>query len=328
MSARSHLGIALIVFVAGLSIAVEPASAKRRDKAASDTASRPFVEQTRIAAPKRVDDFVLEEATYDPETKSAGALLRYAITDRPGLYIDLFVYPAGDLPHEDAVKAGMKEFRASLDAAVKAGYYDDLRVLDTTDFEIPPPPAATDEPPASSSPLPPSDDPKAGTSSKAAKSPELEAMLAASAPKPIVGRRMDLRYRMPTETRGEPVPMYSRGYLFHRQLYYFKGRISAPESEIDRATFESLTDRAMRSLVPAVAASNIGGCSQMSISIDRKTMDEGGSIGDLLLQIIGGSDTGIERHCFDSREEAIEEEPQDATILVIDYDPSDWGGTP
>lgn len=324
MSARSNLDLALIVLVAGLSIAIAPASAKWREEAASDTTSRPFVEQTRIAAPKRVGEFVLEDADYDPETKSSGTLLRYVVNDHPELHIDLFVYPAGDMPHDDAVKAGMKEFQASLDAAVKAGYYSDLRVLDTTDFEIAPSPAATDEPPASSSAASPSDDPKAGTSGEAPRSPELEAMLAALTPKPIVGRRMDLRYRMPTEARGEPVPMYSRGYLFHRQLYYFKGRISAPESEIDRVAFESLTDRAIRSLVPAVAASNIGGCSQMSISIDRKAMDEGGSIGDLLLQIIGGSDTGIERHCFDSRDEAIEEEPKDATILVIDYAPSDW----
>ncbi|MGN6153216.1 MAG: hypothetical protein ACTHOH_14605, partial [Lysobacteraceae bacterium] len=185
-----------------------------------------------------------------------------------------------------------------------------------------------DAPPASSSLPSTSYDPEAGTPGKTAKGSEFEAMLAAVASKPIIGRRMDLRYRMPAKAGGEPVPTYSRGYLFHRQLYYVKGRISAPESKIDQATFESLADRTMRSLVPAIVVSNIGGCSQTSISIDPNTMDEGGSVGDLLLQIIGGSDAGIERHCFDSRDEAIEEEPKDATIVVIDYDPSDWGETP
>ncbi len=324
MSTRSNPGFAVIALALGLSSTGVTAIAEARDKAPSQAEARAFIEQTRIAAPKRVGEFVLGKTEYDPETKSSGAFLRYDIPDRPDLHIDLFIYPAGDLPHDDAVKAGMKDFRASLDAAAKAGYYDDLRVLDTTDFEIPPPPAATDEvatpSDASGSTSPPD--------RNAARDPEIETMLAALAPKPIVGRRMDLRYRMPIGAQGEPVPMYSRGYLFHRQLYYFKGRISAPESQIDRTTFESLTDRAMRTLVPAVVASNIGGCSQVSITLDRKSIDKDASIADLLLQMIGGSDMGIERHCFETREEAMEEEPKDATIVVIDYDPSDWGGTP
>ena len=324
MNARSGFGFAVIALAMSLFITSTPASGKQRGKAISEDESRPYIEQTRIAAPKQVAEFVLGETKYDPETKSSGALLRYGIPDRPDLHIDLFVYPAGDLPHDAAVKAGMKDFRASLDAAAKAGYYDDLRVLDTTDFEIPPPPTATDEvatPSDASGSTSPAD-------RNAARDPEIETMLAALAPKPIVGRRMDLRYRMPIGAQGEPVPMYSRGYLFHRQLYYFKGRISAPESQIDRTTFESLTDRAMRTLVPAVVASNIGGCSQISITLDRKSIDKDASIADLLLQMIGGSDMGIERHCFETREEAMKEEPKDATIVVMDYDASDWDVKP
>ncbi|MGN6151671.1 MAG: hypothetical protein ACTHOH_06610, partial [Lysobacteraceae bacterium] len=122
-------------------IAWSAASADAKDARPSRDA-RSFVEQTRVAAPKRVGEFVLDAAEYDPAMKSAGASLRYSLPDRPELRIDLFVYPAGEMPHADAVKAGMKDFRASLDAAAKAGYYDALRVLDTTDFEIPPPPPA------------------------------------------------------------------------------------------------------------------------------------------------------------------------------------------
>lgn len=313
MSTRSNPGFAVIALALGLLITGVPAIAEARDKAPSQAEARAFIEQTRIAAPKRVGEFVLDETEYDAKHKGAGAALRYALPEHPELRIDMFVYPAGEMPPGTAMQQGMAEFQDTFEAAVKAGFYRDLQAGEPTDFEIQPAPQASAEDRTER---------KAGSKdADAALEDKIDALLG---PKPIAGRRIDLHYRMPVETQDEPVPMRSRGFLFYRQLYYVKGRVSAAESQIDQAGFEALGDRAMRELVPAIVISNIGGCASTRITLDPKQRDEEA----MMLQILNSVAAAGEKRCFESIEKAAKDEPQGATIVVIDYDPSDWGGTP
>ncbi len=307
MPVRRSLVI-LFGVVAALTIATQPVAAKnRKDK----DAAQPFIVETRIAAPKRVGEFELESADYDPATKHAGASLRYLLPDHPEIRFDLFVYPAGDMPHDTAMTSGMKDFVASFDAGVQLKYYSDLKIVDTVDFEI----------------VPRTETPVRQEEKKAAPESEADAIIAAAlAPKPISSKRIELRYTMRMDETGEMVPMRSRGYLFYKQLYYFKGRISVAESRMDQATFETLSDRAMRELVPAVQASNIGGCASVEIVVDKETASKGGgTIGDLLMQMVGESLDGIHRNCYETRAEAKASEPKQAEIITIEYEPDDWG---
>lgn len=307
MPVRRSLVI-LFGVVAALTIATQPVAAKKRkDK----DGTQPFIVETRIAAPKRVGEFELESADYDPATKHAGASLRYLLPDHPEIRFDLFVYPAGDMPHDTAMTSGMKDFVASFDAGVQMKYYTDLKIVDTVDFEI----------------VPRTETPVRQEEKKAAPESEADTIIAAAlAPKPISSKRIELRYTMRMDETGEMVPMRSRGYLFYKQLYYFKGRISVAESRMDQATFETLSDRAMRELVPAVQASNIGGCASVEIVVDKETATKGGgTIGDLLMQMVGESLDGIHRNCHETRAEAKASEPKQAEIITIEYDPDDWG---
>lgn len=307
MPVRRSLVI-LFGVVAALTIATQPVAAKKRkDK----DAAQPFIVETRIAAPKRVGEFQLESTYYDPATKHAGASLRYLLPDHPEIRFDLFVYPAGDMPHDTAMTSGMKDFVASFDAGVQMKYYTDLKIVDTVDFEI----------------APRTETPVRQEEKKAAPESEADAIIAAAlAPKPISSKRIELRYTLRMDETGEMVPMRSRGYLFYKQLYYFKGRISVAESRMDQATFETLSDRAMRELLPAVQASNIGGCASMEIVVDKETATKGGgTIGDLLMQMVGESLDGIHRNCYETRAEAKASEPKQAEIITIEYDPDDWG---
>ena len=307
MPVRRSLVI-LFGVVAALVIAAQPVAAKKRkDK----DGTQPFIVETRIAAPKRVGEFELESADYDPATKHAGASLRYLLPDHPEIRFDLFVYPAGDMPHDTAMTSGMKDFVASFDAGVQLKYYTDLKIVDTVDFEI----------------APRTETPVRQEEKEVAPESEADAIIAAAlAPKPISSKRIELRYTMRMDETGEMVPMRSRGYLFYKQLYYFKGRISVAEARMDQATFETLSDRAMRELVPAVQASNIGGCASVEIVVDKETATKGGgTIGDLLMQMVGESLDGIHRNCHETRAEAKASEPKQAEIITIEYDPDDWG---
>ncbi len=310
MSIRHSL-VVMFGIAAALVSAAQPVTARsRKDK----DATQPFIVETRIAAPKRVGEFELESTYYDPATKHAGASLRYLLPDHPEIRFDLFVYPAGDMPHDTAMTSGMKDFVDSFDAGVKMKYYSDLKIVDIVDFDIGPKTETT---------APQEDKPAANTPPESEADAIIEAALA---PKPVSGKRIDLRYTMRMDETGETVPMRSRGYLFYRQLYYFKGRISVAGSRVDQVTFDTLSDRAMRELVPAVQASNIGGCASVEIVVDKETATKsGGTIGDLLMQVVGESLDGIHRNCHETRAEAKASEPKQAEIITIEYDPDDWG---
>lgn len=267
---------------------------------------RAFIEETRIAAPKRVGEFVLEGTRFDEATKENGVQVRYALSSHPDIRFDLFIFPAGDMPHDKAVGRAVDEFVAGLEGAQKQGYFEDLRILDTSDFRIDP--AQGD-----------------GESRIVASDPAITELLN---PRPIVGKRLDLRYRSHPSDGTESTPMLSRGYLFHKQLYYFKGRITTPAAQISAEDFASLSDRAMRELVPAVVASNIGGCAEVTIELPRSGSDQDDeTIGALLLsQLTGALADKSDRNCYRSRSDARAEEPKGAEVETIEYDADDWSG--
>lgn len=309
--------IAMLCMAALLVAAPAPANAKNRKGDGKD-AEQPFVAETRIAAPKRIGEFELESSHFDPAAKHAGASFRYQLPDHPQIRFDLFVYPAGDMPPDTAMTAGMKNFVESFDAGVKLKYYSDLKILDTVAFEIPPESGA----PASDGDTSGTSPPAAGSEADAKRQAIVEA---AFAPKPIAGKRIDLRYTMRMHDTGEMVPMRSHGYLFYKQLYYFKGRISVAESLMDQTMFDTLSDRAMRELVPAVRAANIGSCSKTQIVLGGKDLPEGDAgIDAMMAQLLDQVVDSGKRGCHASRADAKKSEADNAEIITIEYDPDDW----
>ncbi len=272
------------------------------DDAEEKPGERPLIEVSLISAPKRAGDFVLEQSSYDPQTKHAGAGFRYVHPDHKAVRLDVFVYPAGEMPEKKALERGMADFMRSFDAGVQMKYYHDLTVVGREPFVIAPQPSAH------------SDGDKDA-------SPEL---LAALAGKAIEGERVDLRYRIHMEDTGENVMMRSRGYLFYKQLYYFKGRISAAESLVDQTTYNALTDQAMRELVQAIDVRNVGGCARSQITLDSSLLDrkdDGKSISVALAQSLVEN---ASRNCFDTLSDAKREGARKAETITIEYDADDW----
>lgn len=315
MSIHRQLTCMLVIAMA-LAIASQPAGAKgRKDK----EETQPFIVETRISAPKRVGEFMLEQSAYDPASKYAGASFRYLLPQYPEIRFDLFVYPAGDMPPDTALKAGMKAFVESFDAGVKLKYYNDLEIVDTVAFDILPKgfkPAAQDKESAESADVSSKTDVQRDT-----------VLDAALAPKPLAGKRIDLRYRLNMEETGDMIRMRSRGYLFYKQLYFFKGRISVAESRMDHATYETLSDRAMRELVPAVRATNIGGCARSAISFTEDDLDRDKD--ELMMQILGTLTSKTAHNCHasivDAQRIQTDLDEKNAEVVIIEYDAKDWG---
>lgn len=303
-----------------LSLALAPASAR-------DVPKQPFIVRTHVVAPLKVGDFVLEGTRYDPANKLAGVAIRYFLPGQEETRIDLFVYPYGQGDSEDALDHGMREFRATLEAAEQSGYYRGLTVADAVEFDIPLPSA----PPDAAEPA----ETAAGPPTAATADPDPDpaearriAMLAEllGEGRHVDGRMIELAYDYPGQAEGEWLPMHSRGYLLYRHLYFFKGRISAAESRIDAAAFAALADRAMRELVPAVQAYNIGSCGDTTITIDSNLSGEDAA--DMFMRQLVAAQTRSEAgNCRAEPDPAeLAALAEGAEVVAIEYAPGDWGG--
>lgn len=293
--------------------------------AAGDSPDQPFIERTLVVAPLRVGDFVLEDSRYDPAHRFAGVALRYFLPGREDTRIDLFVYPHGRNDSEAALDQGMRDFLATLESAEQAGYYRGMRMTDAVEFDIPLTPGQTRAPDSAGSsdataPLVP-----------AAIVPAENDPIAMLAGLPTVDRRIDgrmvgLAYDYPGQADGEWLPMHSRGYLLYRHLYFFKGRISAAASRIDHDTFAALADRAMRELVPAVQAYNIGSCGDTSIDVDPSLPQK--DMADMLMHQLVAAQARSEASNCHARpdEDELAALGDGAELVEIEYAPEDWRG--
>lgn len=293
---------------------------------AADPPKKPFIARTHVVAPLQFGDFVLEGTRYDPANKFAGVAIRYFVPGQEATRIDLFVYPNGRSESVEALDQGMRDFRATLDAAERAGYYRNLEVADAVEFDIPLPSSLPGAPEAA-----PSDDATAESPEAAPAGDDTEeggriAMLAGLLGKDrrIDGRMIRLAYDYPGQVDGEWLPMHSRGYLFYHHLYFFKGRISAAESRIDATAFAALADRAMRELVPAVQAYNVGSCGDTSIHVDLNAPEKA-RMEALMRDLVAAQVRGEANNCHpDPKGADIAALSDGAEVVVIEYEPGDW----
>ncbi len=290
---------------------------------AGDAPAQAFIERTLVIAPHRVGEFVLQDSRYDPAQRFAGVSLRYALPGSDETRIDLFVYPIGHGETEATLDRGMRDFRATLDAAQQAGHYRGLAVADAVEFDIPLPPPADDRHAGG---------PGAGPLQVSAAAngdgdaDERAAMLATllGADRRVDGRMLELAYEYPGQAEDEWLPMHSRGYLLYRHLYFFKGRISAATSRIDHDSFAALADRAMHALVPAVQAYNLGSCGDTSIEVDTSLPER--EMGEMLMrQLVAAQARSDASNCRAQADEAeLAALSRDADVVVIEYGPGDW----
>ena len=259
-------------------------------KDAPQAKQRPLITQSHIIAPRTIGAFRLKETRYKPEQKAAGAMFRYAAIPEPELSADVFVYPAGRLPQAEAVKRGMADFHASLQSASEAGFFHNLKLLDEQPFPLKPDAAGKPDNP-------------------------LEAAVAAAEP---VGRRID----MTLEVGDARMPLRSRGYLFHKNLYFYKVRVSVPAEAMPAAEFGEFADHAARTLVERIATVNIGGCGDEPVYVDQNADPDAAALA-LVTQVAQRN----QENCRGEISQAdLAKLTQGAEAVTIEYAPNEWSG--
>lgn len=257
-------------------------------------AARPYVETSYLIAPRQVGDFELEGSSYDPDQKYSGAGFRYALKDHQEIRFDVYVYPAGRMPQAAAVEDGMKAFRYDLKQAVDQGSYTRLQELQDSSFPLQ----------------------AAAASAQPANDIDAAVIKAMAEAEQLTGRKLQLRMNL----QPRDWPMYSSGYLFYKQLYFFKLRASAAQERIALETFDALADQAARALIPALQVANIGDCANATIYLSPDASPQAGAVA--LVQ-----QTALHRgyNCHPSPDKAGLPAPgTDSEVVQISYNADEW----
>lgn len=265
-------------------------------------AQPPLITTSHLLAPLRVDDFVLENTMYDESRKYAGAGFRYDLPGYGAVRFDVFVYPAGRLPADEALARGMPDFKRDLELAQQSGFVKDLVILSEDAFPLQRPEPETA---AAAAPEGKPDDAIGATLA-----------MIAHAYKPI-GRRLRMRDVLVDE-RGD-FPIHSNGYLFYRQLYFYKVRVSAGRALISEDEFETLADRAARTLVPAIEVINLGACANRDIEVSPDANPD--DFAATLMRRMAQFDS---ENCYrDAQAAKLDEKSAGASVVTIHFDASD-----
>ncbi|MEG1679600.1 MAG: hypothetical protein RR326_05860 [Stenotrophomonas sp.] len=257
-------------------------------------ATRAYVETSYLIAPRQIGDFELEGSSYDPGQKYSGAGFRYALKDHQEIRFDVYVYPAGRMQQATAVELGMKAFRDDLKQAVNQGSYTKLQELQDSSFPLQ---AAT-------------------VASAPANDIDAAVIKAKAEAEQVIGRKLQLSMNL----QPRDWPMYSSGYLFYKQLYYFKLRASAAQERITQASFDTLADHAARALIPALQVANIGDCANATIYLSPDASTETGA-----MAVVQQTTLHAGYNCHSSTDEAgLPPSGSGMEIVEIGYTANEW----
>lgn len=265
--------LALIFATAALADDTTPTPAPGTPAAPSDAAeaapltAKQFIDRTYISLPESVGDYSLARVGYDPGQFAAGVSGAYALKGAPEPFtITLFVYPQGRSEEKAAVEAQIAEVE---DAIRQQQDYTKIEAGPRTVFVVdaPKPSALPNEKNGRKQRILTLQPVKvAAEAATDDDGPSLvELLKEASPPLQSTGLRQGFSF----DHKGDSVR--SAGFVFYRNLYNIKLRISAPSSAMDQAAFDKLADATARALVPKVDIRNFGQCGQMLVG----TQDSG-----------------------------------------------------
>ncbi|MGH8108920.1 MAG: hypothetical protein ACREO1_09440 [Arenimonas sp.] len=272
----------------------------------STSASKALIERSAIIIPKNVKKYQLVNFDFDMKNKSSGVSIRYVSSEYPDIAVDFFVYPIGKGPNDEILKFGMQEFTEGLRQAGDMGVFEKLvlqpeqkLLLDGEKICVVP---VTEK--------------SAAASSSAAKQEDKDIVLESlKKSRQLHGRKVSIAHFQ------KNVPMQSLGYIFYRQLYLTKVRVTASADAMSSEEFNTMADQAASQIVGAIEARNIGSCSNPQISI---SVDDSKDSNALMQQIMDGVSGNVANNCVSDL--ALGKiAKSEFEVVMIEYTPEDWG---
>lgn len=258
-----HAGFAAVLLALAPAAYAADAPAKPRQQ---------FLEKSHVEYPTSLGPYSIVRESYDPSHFSSGVTTEYSIEGvTANVRLNVFIYPHGRADEEAAIASAVAELEASVLDAQAQKLYSEVNLGERTHFAVVAPESSilskTGE---RARPIVRTEAPKELVAEVVAgkqSDPILQA-IAENVPSGLSrGRRQSFGF-----TR-EGVRMRSLGYVFYRNLFFFKVRLTAPESAIGEAEFRALGDAAARTLVPAMDVQNFGDCGTITFN-PRETGDK------------------------------------------------------
>ena len=287
---------------------------------AADAPSRaplqPYVEESRISAPRAFEAWSLDAPEQDPAQRLAGVVLRYRDTARPDMKITFVIHPAGDTPERKALGDEVDHVADTLQAGATRAGYADFRIADRSGFTVKMPrrPAQSTTVAIGPEPVP------ANGVESVTVSPHPAATEQKLYPQPpLRGTRITATYTDPKAgADGAAAPATKFVYVFVRHMYFVRGTVTFDGAAPDKA-HRAEADRVIEGIVSGLEIENIGRCG------DASAYGSATSVG-LVLQAMGEMGwrgcTGTSQYATIGASDARNE------VVTIRYEPGDWGGTP
>ena len=124
-------GVCLLLLAACASDQTKPAV----KAGAAKSTDKPLITRSFVFFPDSAGDFELYQKYAYPDAPD-GVQLTYTAKSLPSAKLDVFVFALGRGPVDDVLQYGDRRMRGEVQAATKAGLYEDLQFTDDTDFPL------------------------------------------------------------------------------------------------------------------------------------------------------------------------------------------------
>jgi len=222
----------------------------------------------------------------------------------------------GTGPEAKILASGMKEFVGSLKQAEELGYFEKLQIEPEQDLLLnknglrPKPPEQNVPATTASAPV---KDSKDKTDKEAVMASLLEE-------KDLSGKKLFLHHTQKSAS------MQSLGYLFYRQLYFTKVRVTIGSDKLSSEEFNTMADAAVTRIVSSIESRNVGSCTNSTITVgipENASKEDSSNI--FMQQLINALNRKQADNCVEKLE-LNKISKSDFEVITIDYTPEDWGG--
>ncbi len=277
----------------------------------STSASKALIERSAIILPKVINGYQLVDFSFEEKHKFSGVQARYVSNKYPDIAIDFFVYPVGTGPENKILASGMEDFVGSLKQAEELGYFEKLVIEPEQDLLLN----------KNGLQLKPKEKTGTATTSSAlAKKIDKEAVMASLLEeKDLSGKKLFLSHTQ------KSAPMQSLGYLFYRQLYFTKVRVTIASDKLSSDEFNTMADAAVSNIVPMIESRNVGSCTNSTITVGIPENAGNEDTSDIFMQQLVN---GLNRRKADNCVEDLQLNKiskSDFEVITIEYTPEDWG---